>query len=864
MRIIEKIVAILLCLSIFINIEFAFVNVLNIEAEENTEEIESGGFSSIEAQILESERWCVSTTIEPNISLNFEEMWFLNNEDITFSYIVSNQEEIANFDYSVIGFTVLSIGIDSDDASKLNMELSCLPNQEEYTLDVRITVGDKDYSTSLFAINNEHGTFFSQLSTTNAFERYLEYCVIENILSLEEAKNEWQEYLNVGEGDVTTNIEENIALSANANSTLSGKGILCGELTWKTDDNGIEHPLRGIKVEIYSKSSNGDKVLLDTTITNESGFFSAEISSSNDVYIKIYAGDGKVNVGSGIFGWPYSIEYSSNKYSVGNGETVTVETPPITMTKDLSLPAREAEKLLETKRAFQISQALLVGKEYAEDMMEREISGVTAIYPSLPAIGTCYFPVFSCIALEDDDYSDWDVILHEYGHHIEFLMNIMMDPLEGHSTFEALSDRYNNHGSGTRMAWGESWNTVFGLMAQDYMISQVQLDSNINTVGDTKYTDNGIGFDLESDASTYSSYVSYNIWRTECLGDSCEESVMSVLWDLFDGKCDEWSYDAAGNQKIISYKDNIQLSHREWWNLTTSSGKYRFSDRANKFYELYADNPQMIQSFAEILTYYKMAPSKPVITNLSSVSVNVAPILTWSKQGGSSKYPNNSFDIIVYDESYNEILRIDDIYDSEDSNTSYTYSIDNTAWRNALEERGCGPNPNVQVFITVSGSRVESNVATGPYYSEYYSIPINYPHKYYISDIGGGYHANECFNCGHVDEDTIEEHSFDGWVFVSDTLHRSECECGVRGSTTSPHTFRMPDSPSDPRICIGCGYTKFLGGNGGNIIISISKVTVNGSYQMPDGTVYLVDADIEAYFNGTLVFYDKDKLPVVQ
>ena len=107
-------------------------------------------------------------------------------------------------------------------------------------------------------------------------------------------------------------------------------------------------------------------------------------------------------------------------------------------------------------------------------------------------------------------------------------------------------------------------------------------------------------------------------------------------------------------------------------------------------------------------------------------------------------------------------------------------------------------------------------------------------------------------------------HSFDSWVFISDTRHIEQCGCGVRGSTTSPHTFRMPDSPSDPRICIGCGYTKFLGGNGGNIIISISKVTVNGSYQMPDGTVYLVDSDIEAYLNGTLVFYDKDKLPVVQ
>ena len=45
---------------------------------------------------------------------------------------------------------------------------------------------------------------------------------------------------------------------------------------------------------------------------------------------------------------------------------------------------------------------------------------------------------------------------------------------------------------------------------------------------------------------------------------------------------------------------------------------------------------------------------------------------------------------------------------------------------------------------------------------------------------------------------------------------------------------------------------------------SITQVTSNGSYILPNGIIVLVDADIEAYLNGTLVFYDKDDLPVVQ
>ena len=34
-------------------------------------------------------------------------------------------------------------------------------------------------------------------------------------------------------------------------------------------------------------------------------------------------------------------------------------------------------------------------------------------------------------------------------------------------------------------------------------------------------------------------------------------------------------------------------------------------------------------------------------------------------------------------------------------------------------------------------------------------------------------------------------------------------------------------------------------------------VTANGSYILPNGVIVLVDEDIEAYLNGTLVFYHR-------
>ena len=130
--------------------------------------------------------------------------------------------------------------------------------------------------------------------------------------------------------------------------------------------------------------------------------------------------------------------------------------------------------------------------------------------------------------------------------------------------------------------------------------------------------------------------------------------------------------------------------------------------------------------------------------------------------------------------------------------------------------------------------------------------------------VSGNQHAEECWDCGYIDESTREAHSFDGWVFINETTHMSRCECGARGTTTAPHGFVPLIGSIDRKVCAGCGYTKTFGSDGGFIIMSNTKVSLNGSYILPDGNIVLVDEDVEAYLNGTLVFYDKDELPEMQ
>ena len=130
--------------------------------------------------------------------------------------------------------------------------------------------------------------------------------------------------------------------------------------------------------------------------------------------------------------------------------------------------------------------------------------------------------------------------------------------------------------------------------------------------------------------------------------------------------------------------------------------------------------------------------------------------------------------------------------------------------------------------------------------------------------LSGTEHGRKCLDCNYVDESTVGTHSFNSWVYVNNTTHRSTCSgCNARGTKTASHAFMpLEGSLLDRVVCIGCGYTKNTGSDSGQIIMSITKVSANGSHILSDGTIMLVEEDVEAYLNGTLVFYDKDNLPV--
>ena len=84
------------------------------------------------------------------------------------------------------------------------------------------------------------------------------------------------------------------------------------------------------------------------------------------------------------------------------------------------------------------------------------------------------------------------------------------------------------------------------------------------------------------------------------------------------------------------------------------------------------------------------------------------------------------------------------------------------------------------------------------------------------------------------------------------------------GYQTSSHYTSGSHVGEDFVPCGGCGYLLDMRDDIHEGIMSITQVSVNGSYIRSDGIVVLVDEDIEAYLAGTLQFYHPEDVPVTQ
>ena len=112
----------------------------------------------------------------------------------------------------------------------------------------------------------------------------------------------------------------------------------------------------------------------------------------------------------------------------------------------------------------------------------------------------------------------------------------------------------------------------------------------------------------------------------------------------------------------------------------------------------------------------------------------------------------------------------------------------------------------------------------------------------------------------------ISSHSFNNnYVYYTSNTHKAYCTCGTyilkSHAIDGTRTYTFHGHLYGP--CIDCGAIVDLGGEGPiipvpNIINQM--ITDNGSFIMESGIYYIVEEDLEAYINGTLIFHPYNEI----
>lgn len=532
--------------------------------------------------------------------------------------------------------------------------------------------------------------------------------------------NNYQELANNSENLSTmadNDLPEESFLEIEERSNYSGDTTVCGTVRWQAE-NGNYYAFRKSMIKVCSRTPSNTTQIIGTTYTNDNGYYSLVFTYNSSItynlYIRAYAGDDDTYV--------LKSDNSTRYYAYTTWGSYTNITLGSTTTINYDIPYTHANI-----KAFYISQALLTGKKFVTEMSSTP-DGVKAVLSSTD--GTYYDIDNATIFIKDDDnvdYRDWDVILHEYGHHISYWLNIVSEIGGWHSYDINMSDHYSltsstacdsscaRHGSnatvssltakeyGNKIAWSEGWATAFGELTQQYSSSSFP---GLVNFSDGLYTDSF----LMSDGINYGNNVIFN-YSSECqyLGEGCESSIIGVLWSLY-------------NNNYYSF------SFQQWWDMTTENNPSKnFSGFIQNFYSLY---PNKKGKIGYLLSLYKMAPSITMTGTITELKPNMSTSATisWTGNNGSTYFPNNVFSLIVFDPDWNIIY-------TQNLNSSLSYII-NSSLFDAIKTY-----PGSYVNISIAGSST-SSPSTGSYVSNYQEINKR---EFIISPITG---TNNCVVTG--------------------------------------------------------------------------------------------------------------------
>lgn len=624
---------------------------------------------------------CLNSDIEEYAFLASEEKIFANTFEFSFVVGYVAQSDMQNVNCISEGFEIKSKNCDLE-SSEIHFTVATLQSSVEHKIEIEVVLlSGVKLPLTIYAVVNNYGCFISQFSLDDANDFYFQYLDDNSYLNYEEIVAQKSEMYRPG-------IEETYSSLGTRNVTLSRATTnesynISGTLYWE-DDYGETHEARGIRVTAYAYSSSVSREL---GYGYSRGDYSIDVPSDKLPFengvctIKLrmmlhsFNGQTKVYSSSGniylyiteeflLYEDDYGISYSATfDMSTSFGQAVQI------------MQAVDAAQIL----ADDISTPRFVSVKYPV--------GSNCSYSSSTNTINITGNADSQNALVEP-YASWDVIAHEYGHAMEYMLGIIDSPGGTHYSNTNMIDHYYTcdkescncaktnalavaKSRGIGLAWSEGWATAYSMLSQAYARDMFpERYQNINTFADGHYTSyNGLNYSAyykESEASRYK-------------GEANEAAVTAVLL-------------------AATSIPNLTIDY--WWALTTIGDPQTLSEFVQAFYEheVFSD---YIDNLGEILTKCEVAPTA-VEADTDTLTTDI-PTFSWDAQGGSDYLPNDNFQLNFYNANEELCFSV--------STNSTSYALSQTQWNNILGW------PGELFYICVVGAQTNTPV-TGPYVGE--------------------------------------------------------------------------------------------------------------------------------------------------
>ena len=563
-------------------------------------------------------------------------------------------------------------------------------------------------------------SFGDDIVRKNIYSSYKNGIYGVSILSLYSAKQivgnlPNQEYMDNDENEGTYIPTPDNISSRDVESGNRGGGQITGTLRWEDDNNQL-HYLIGVKVKLYNSSYY--------TYTNSNGYYELPLYGySGNCSLHIYAKNEEIDVKDNNSN---TYEKVSNLYVIDYiGYNYNYD-----FTKSIDGDLASAMQIFMAANSF---------AGYANSVVNSTNNGSVplcqVLYPYICSYNEpseCFYSVKNGIGTihlcpeppavqgRPSVAGSWDVIGHEYGHHLQ--RNNFYIAIDGtHKSDEncLYTSLYTNQinslydsripvlkDNALKLAFNEAWATFFSIVAQKSFSLGV-----IPTVGDNIFKAyNGVEQDL--------SVANVNNLTSHQGGESDELVIMRILFKIWDNSQEPW--------------DTISFSFNTIWNIMYSDGNNNPTNLFDFIDKFYSDSSftSYINGINKILENYEISPSNLQIDQTNNYYIQ--PTFTWSRNNKdvycnnlNFEFSNKKFILEFYKLNNDLLFATDYIYDN-------TYTLTESQWNQICVS-------NISSYKVRVKAYAPYGVESGPYYSSFYeyakpTINPNYSYNINISN----------------------------------------------------------------------------------------------------------------------------------